>query len=618
MTESGAGSADERVAAFAATWDRTLPAGTSFVRGGRARRRQLLEGFTNRLVAALRGPDFDRHDGYRVGHDMVHAALADPKILLASSRLLREQLLDAVGRPDARAAGRLTELLDELAHGFTTAMRAQVWAAAESLGRGERAAWRDRQRALERQVNHALMHDPLTGLPNRAGLIALLRDGATDRRAVCLVNLRRFGAVNQLLGHEAGDRLLRGIAGRLRALAAERGHALAHLGGDTFALVAAGTTGVDDAVKIADAVLRVVPAAWPIDGHDVPVTARAGVVECAAGAAGPDELLRQASMALDWARHDGTAWALYDAGRAAAHLRRHERANALPEALSAGAVTAAYQPIVRLEDHAVVGMHALPRWVHPATGPVPEAELLRLAEQTGLLAALGRRLLAEACARAARWTDGAHIGRPAPRSVEGAHDAGTHDGRPRLGRPARKPTGAPYVSLDLTAEQLRHPDFAATVTGVLRDTGLPAGRLHLAVPEHALHDPTDAAAFALDGLDRAGVRIAVTQVGIGHANLTATPVHSVRLVPQLISGLDPIEPGHRSNLSMARWLIAMFHDLAISVTATGVDHRGQMTALQLLECDSGLGRSLGQPMTADAADTLFGLPHLPPADRNDQ
>ncbi|MGI5241272.1 EAL domain-containing protein [Dactylosporangium sp. CA-139066] len=618
MTETGAGSADERVAAFAATWDRTLPAGTSFVRGGRTRRRRLLEGFTHRLVAALRGADFDRADGYRVGHDMVYAALADPRVLLASSRLLREQLLDAVGLRDARAAGRLTELLDELAHGFTTAMRAQVWAAAESLGRGERAAWRDRQRDLERRVNHALMHDPLTGLPNRAGLIALLRDGGAGRRAVCLVNLRRFGAVNQLLGHEAGDRLLRGIAERLGALAAERGHDLAHLGGDTFVLVAAGTTGVDDAVKIADAALRAVPVAWKVDGHDVPVAARAGVVECAAGSAGPDELLRQASMALDWARHDGTAWAVYDAGRATAHLRRHERANALPEALTAGTVTAAYQPIVRLEDHAVVGMHALPRWVHPATGPVPEAELLRLAGQSGLLPRLGRRLLAGACARAARWPDNAHAGRLPRRLPGGPHDAGRHDGRPRTERPARTPVGAPFVSLDVTVEQLRHPDFAATVAGVLRDTALPPARLHLAVPEHALHDPTDAAAFALDGLDRAGVRIAVAQVGIGHANLTATPVHSVRLDPQLISGLEPTEPGHRSNLSMTRWLISMFHDLAISVTATGVDLRGQMTALQLLECDAGLGRALGKPMTADAADALFGLPQLPPATRSDQ
>jgi EAL domain-containing protein (putative c-di-GMP-specific phosphodiesterase class I) len=220
---------------------------------------------------------------------------------------------------------------------------------------------------------------------------------------------------------------------------------------------------------------------------------------------------------------------------------------------------------------------------------VPEAELLRLAEQSGLMMPLARRLLTEACTRAAGW-----------------------NGFARNRRRHRDATGQPIVSLDVAADQLRHPDFAATVAEVLRDTGLPAARLQLAVPEHALHDPTDAAAFALDGLDRAGVRIAVAQVGIGHANLTATPVHSVRLDPQLISGLDPSEPAHRANLSMARWLISMFHDLAISVTATGVDQRGQMTALQLLDCDHGLGRALGKPMTADAADTLFGLPHPPP------
>ncbi|MER7008637.1 GGDEF and EAL domain-containing protein [Dactylosporangium sp. NPDC000555] len=577
-------SPDEAVAAVAAIWNRTLPAGVSFVPGGRARRRQLLEGFAQRLVDALRDGDFDRQAGYRVGQDMVLAALADPQVLLVSLRVLREGLPSAAGLDDARSTGRLTELLDELAHGFATAIRTEVWSAAESINRGERSAWRDRQRDLERQVRHALLHDPLTGLPNRAALTALLdalpaTAAPGSRLGLCLINLRRFTAVDQLLGHDAGNQLLLGVAGRLRDVAAERGHELAHLGGDTFVLLVPDTTGPDEAVKAADAALGALLSPWPIDGHDVPIAGRAGIVEHAAAGASAGELLRQASMALDWARHDATAWALYNPGRATAHLRRHQRANALAEAVAGGAVTLAFQPILRLDNHGIAGMHALPRWVHPATGPVPEAELLQLAEQSGLLFQLGHRLLADACARAAAWQ---------------AHDA------------------APIVSLDLTAAQLRHPDLVRTVIAVLERTGLPPAKLHLAVPEHALHDPADAIAFALDGLDRAGVRLAVTEVGMGHANLTATPVHSVRLHPQLITGLTLTSPEHRSSLSMATWLIAMFHDLSISVTATGVDHRDQTTALQLLDCDHGLGRALGKPMTGDAADTLFGL-RRPPA-----
>ncbi|GAA2325657.1 bifunctional diguanylate cyclase/phosphodiesterase [Dactylosporangium salmoneum] len=572
MTERYPG-LDARVAAFAATWDRTLPAGTSFVPGGRARRRALLEGFARRLVAAVIDRDFDRHEGFLVGHDMVHADLAHPRVLLVSTQLLRDQLLTAVGPPESRAASRLTELLDELAHGFTTAMREQVAGVAESINRSERAAWRDRQRDLEAQVRRQLLHDPLTGLPNRAALGGLLAP-MPARLGLCVVNLRGFNAVNQLLGHDAGNALLLGVAQRLQVLAVDRGYHLGHLGGDTFVLIVPGTTGGDEAVKAADAALRALPSPWPADGHDIPVAGRAGVVEGPADT-GPDELLRQASLALDWARHDGTAWAAYDAGRAAAHLRRHQRANALPEALAGGEITAAYQPIVRLADHAVVGMHALPRWVHPDTGPVPEAELLCIAERCGLLAPLGRHLLASACERAAAW---------------------------QLHEPA------PIVSVDLAAEQLRHPDFVDGVTDVLRRTGLPPAKLHVAVPERALHDETDAVAFALDGLDRLGVRVAVTQVGLGHANPTASPVHSVRIDPQLISGLARSATTHRSNLAMATWLIAMFHDLAIAVTATGVDSRDQVTALQLLDCDYGLGRALGRPMTPDAADLLFGVP----------
>ncbi|MEV6931209.1 bifunctional diguanylate cyclase/phosphodiesterase [Dactylosporangium sp. NPDC051485] len=572
MTERYPG-LDARVAAFAATWDRTLPAGTSFVPGGRARRRALLEGFAQRLVAAIIDRDFDRGEGFRVGHDMVHADLAHPRVLLCSTQILREQLLAAVERPEARAAGRLTELLDELVHGFTTAMREQVAGVAESINRSERAAWRDRQRDLEAQVRHQLLHDPLTGLPNRAALGGLLAP-MPPRLGLCVVNLRGFAAVNQLLGHDAGNALLLGVAQRLQVLAVDRGYHLGHLGGDTFVLVVPGTAGGDEAIKAADAALRVLPSPWPADGHDIPVAGRAGIVEGPA-CAGPDELLRQASMALDWARHDGAAWAMYDAGRATAHLRRHQRANALAEALAGGEITAAFQPIVRLADHAVVGMHALPRWVHPAGGPVPEAELLDIAERCGLLAPLGRHLLASACERAAAWQ---------------GHEP------------------APIVSIDVAAGQLRHPDFVDGVIDVLRRTGLPPAKLHVAVPERALHDETDAVAFALDGLDRLGVRVAVAQVGLGHANPTASPVHSVRIDPQLISGLARSSTTHRSNLSMATWLIAMFHDLAIAVTATGVDSRDQAAALRLLDCDYGLGRALGRPMTPDAADLLFGVP----------
>ncbi|MEU0562745.1 EAL domain-containing protein [Dactylosporangium sp. NPDC006015] len=571
------------VTQFAAVWERSLPR-TNFVPGGRARRLHVLQTLTRRMLTAVTGPAADPQAGFRVGRDLVDSGMSDPQIMAASVRVLRLRLLTDLRIAGQDAADRLTVLTDQLALGFATTLQDVIRRAAEDVGRDERVAWRTHQQHLQQQVRHALLHDPLTGLPNRAAFTAYLEvviaGKPTARIGVCLLNIQRFGAINDTFGTTTADQLLQLTGHRLHGLATGRDYYLAHLGADTFALAVEDTTGPDDAIKAADAALPLLRHPCRIDGHDLSVTAMAGIVERPAAQSSPGDLLRAAAMALTWARHDNPAasWTLFAPAREALDVRRHQLTHALPGAVGRGELTLTYQPIIRLRDNTIVGMHATPRWTHPEFGPVPASEFLDLAERVGVLIPLAARLLRDACARAATWQS-----TPEP----------------------------PMLSVDCTITQLRDPTILTTVTAALDASGLPSGRLQLAIAQEALHDLSDDIAFTLDGLARTGIHVAVNNTG-GPAHLAESPVSTVILDPRLLDGIDAYLPTYLSSTTTLAWLIAMFHDLDRTVTAIDVDHRDQLEALNDVGCDTARGGYLAHPMTGTAADQLFNPSNRPP------
>ncbi|MDG6108721.1 bifunctional diguanylate cyclase/phosphodiesterase [Dactylosporangium aurantiacum] len=567
--------ADARVSAFAAVWERSLPR-TNFIPGGRARRTQILRTLTGQLHAAVTGPVADPHAGFRAGAELVRNCLTDPRVMAASMRVLRQRLLADLGLVGPAPQDRLAELLEQLALGFTTALRDQVRDAAEGIGRDEREAWRAHQQHLQHQVRQALLRDPLTGLPNRAALTTYLgtviAGKPSARIGVCVLNVQRFAAINDTYGTVTADRLLQDAARRLRSLATARSYYLAHLGGDTFAVVAEDTTGPDDAVKAADAALQLLQRPLRAGGQLVSVTARAGIVERPVRGGRAGDLLRAASMALSWARQDPTtAWALFEPAREALDIRRHQLTHALPDAVHRDELVIEYQPIIRLRDNTVIGMHALPRWNHPTIGPVPAGEFLDLAERVGVLIPLSIQLLRTACARAATWQSGPE---------------------------------APTLSIDCAVTHLRDPGIVAAVIAALDAGGLPPDRLQLVVAQDALHDPGGDLAFTLDGLARTGISVAVNNTG-SPANLAESPVSTVVLDPRLLDGLDVYLPNYLASSTTLAWLIQLFHDLSRTVTAIDVNRRDQLEALNDLGCDSARGDYLAHPMTPEAADRLF-------------
>lgn len=336
-----AGQPDRQMAALIYGWAR-LVCRANYIPGGPDRIRPVLGEALLQLVTALTAERFDASVGYRVGFDLVSSRIGSPRALGDTVAFLGRQLIPALRIENPHAPVRLILLLGQLAAGFTEAMRNNVVAGVEGINRAERAAWREQHVMLNRKLQQALLHDQLTELPNRAQLTNRLEaihaealDGA--RLGVCLINLDWFRMVNDGLGRDIGNTLLRSVALRLQQLADRHGYFLAHLSSDEFAVVIEGTTGIDDVAKVADDALRTLREPFRLGDHKVSISASAGIVERGIVGVPPDELLRAADIALGWAKTNcrGT-YTAFDPDRYESELRQHALTATTPAAPERG------------------------------------------------------------------------------------------------------------------------------------------------------------------------------------------------------------------------------------------------------------------------------------------
>ncbi|ACU73495.1 diguanylate cyclase/phosphodiesterase [Catenulispora acidiphila DSM 44928] len=479
--------------------------------------------------------------------------------------------------------------------------------------------------------------DELTGLPNRAMLGRWLeartgpRARPGQRIGLCSLDLDGFRQINALLGFGAGDRFLAAVATRLRAVLEPGGHLLARTGGDEFAVLVdygdhgagtaaaaatgngsngsngtaassgpgpgpgsssgSGTSGDPAAPqgaeaprrsassrpiveRVAERVLAALRDPLRVEGRDLTVTASIGAVEALAAASAPEDLLRAADLALYWAKGEGRdRWTLFDAERAGADVARYRLAADLPAAVESGQFYCEYQPIVSLSDGAVTGVEALVRWRHPRFGIVPPDRFISLAEDSGLIVELGRRILSEACQAAATWPD-------AP------------------GQPA------PPVSVNVAVRQCRDPRLMGHVLSALAESGLAPQRLRLEITESALLPGDDAAQATLRALADKGVAIAVDDFGTGYSNLShlrRLPVHILKIDGTFVAGLASAgavgaaagAAGTTGPCGADEQIIAtvtaLGHALGLTVTAEGVETAGQLETVRRLGVDTGQG-----------------------------
>jgi diguanylate cyclase (GGDEF)-like protein/PAS domain S-box-containing protein len=425
------------------------------------------------------------------------------------------------------------------------------------------------RRRVEEELAHQALHDPLTGLPNRALFLDRLSHALarlhrhSDAVSVLFVDLDRFKLVNDGLGHGVGDALLLTAAQRMKAMVRED-DTLARFGGDEFTVLCEGSS--EEGVLVAERLLAELARPFVHEGHDLHLTASIGIRVCELPTEDPHVLLRDADLAMYLAKERGRArFELFDSEVRTRFIHRLETERELRHALRRGELVLHYQPSVELESGRIVGVEALVRWQHAARGLVPPAEFIPAAEESGLIVPLGEWVLREACAQLSAWRHAGIV---------------SHEFR---------------VSVNVSAGQLSRPELPHTVAAALAAADLESSALCLEITESAVLDDTATALANLDALKQYGVLIALDDFGVGSSSLSRIrelpPVGVIKVDRSFIAGLGRSD----SAAALVRGVLGLARSLGLTAIAEGVETVDQLAELRRLGCDMGQGFFLGRP-----------------------
>jgi len=433
---------------------------------------------------------------------------------------------------------------------------------------------------LEERLRHQAFHDPLTGLPNRALFMDRLSQvlSRAARRAtttaVLFLDLDRFKLINDSLGHEAGDALLMAVAERLRACL-RPADTVARFGGDEFIVLLEDGATSESAAAVARRVLAALTKPYALNGSEVFSGASIGITLSDAPGAQPDELVREADIALFEAKAAGRgSYVLFDASMKARSTDRLDLETDLRQALARGELRVYYQPEIDIPTGLVVGMEALLRWEHPRRGLIGPDRFIPLAEETGLILEIGPWVLEQACRDTRRWQE-QHLGT-----------------RPLV------------VSVNLSPREFACPEMPGEVAQILQRTGLHPASLRLEITETAMMDDVDQASRTLDELKRLGVWLAIDDFGTGYSSLNYLrrfPVDTVKIDRSFIGGLE----SDAGAVSIVRAVTALGHALGMDVTAEGIETAAQLALMEAVSCDRGQGYLFSRPVPAHELDELL-------------
>ncbi|GAA1202146.1 cyclic Di-GMP phosphodiesterase RmdA [Streptomyces hebeiensis] len=439
------------------------------------------------------------------------------------------------------------------------------------------------RRLLNLRLRYEATHDALTGLPNRSlfseRLEKTLSAGDDSRFGLCYLDLDGFKAINDSLGHSAGDRLLVEVADRLQSCATAPGEMVARLGGDEFVALITGPATQSGVTELASRILGALSTPVTVDGRDFTVRGSIGIVEGRAADRSAAEVLRSADITMYRAKAaGGNRYELADAEADARAITRHGLTTALPAALERGEFFIEYQPLVHLDDGSVHGAEALVRWCHPQHGVLGPDRFIPLAEHTGLIVPLGRWVLEQSVRQAMAWHEQLSGG------SGGAGGAGGAAG------PLR-------INVNLSPTQLHHPGLVGDTVEVLDRVGLPPGSLCLEVTESALIGADEDLLKPLRQLSEMGVDIALDDFGTGYsnlANLRRLPVSVLKLDRSFTQGMQR-HPADPVDLKIVEGIVSLAHSLELAVTVEGVETGAQAEQLRRLGCDTAQGWYYARP-----------------------
>ncbi|MCC7230128.1 MAG: EAL domain-containing protein [Fimbriimonadaceae bacterium] len=430
------------------------------------------------------------------------------------------------------------------------------------------------RRNLEMRIEHQAFHDALTGLPNRSlfmdrlshSLVKAHRHG--DGVAVIFMDLDDFKFVNDSLGHEAGDQLLRQVGGRIsKCLRPE--DTIARLGGDEFTILLEGLHEVGEVQAIARRIVEEFRLPFDLPQGEACIGTSIGIAYSAAGNYSPDVLLRDADTAMYHAKNQGkNSCVVFDLTMNDAVNERIGLETGLRRSLSRSELFLVYQPIVDLESGDICATEALLRWQHPEQGLIMPDRFIPLAEETGLIVPIGEWVLREACRQTKEW----HRDFPTTPLIS--------------------------INVNLSAKQLQRPDIVERIHHIVSTEGLEPGYVKLEITESAIMSDRDDAVGKLVRLRDLGYRLAIDDFGTGYssmANLSAFPVDTVKIDREYISRMG--DEGEVDAIVAA--IIYLSRTMHLAVTAEGLEDRCQLTYLQSLGCHEGQGYYFARPLSAD-------------------
>ena len=435
------------------------------------------------------------------------------------------------------------------------------------------------RRAAERLLEHQALHDPLTGLPNRALFLDRLQHALARARrpgtslAVYFCDVDDFKDVNDSLGHDAGDELLIALPARLRE-GLRSGDTVARFGGDEFVVLCEDLDSEGEAIRIAERIGEAFALPFELEGRPHHLSVSVGVVFARGGAATAAELLRDADAAMYRAKGRGKGgFELYDAQMRASLVARLETESDLRGALERRELRLHWQPVVALAaseaDDAFVGAEALVRWQHPERGLLAPAAFIAVAEDSGLIAPLGAWVLEEACRQARAWG------------------------------------GGRFASVNLSPRQLSHSDVPALLERALEETGVDPGLLELEITENVLMEQSADTLATLRRLKAMGVRLVLDDFGTGWSSLAYLkrfPLDGLKIDREFVAGLG----SSAEDTAIVAAVLSMAQALDLAVIAEGVETDAQLAWLRARGCGFAQGYLLGRPAPPERLGELSG------------
>ena len=427
----------------------------------------------------------------------------------------------------------------------------------------------------ERELAHLAHHDPLTDLPNRLLFTdraeQALASAQIHKRgcALLLLDLDHFKIINDSLGHNVGDQLLKAVGERLQGLFGP-GVTLARLGGDEFAVLAESCPQVVQAAALAQRIIDSMKQPFMFDGHQLFISASIGISLFPSDALSAEQLLRNADSALFKAKSTGReGYALYTEELTAHAQNRIEIGNELRRALDQQELRVYYQPVHDLQTSKMMGVEALVRWQHPQRGLVPPAEFIPIAERTGLIAEIDAWVMDQACRQMCQWL------------AEGRDLS--------------------FLAVNISSRLFARHELYEQVAKALHDTGLDPSKLELEVTESAVMDDPEVALEQMHRLRELGLSLAIDDFGTGYSSLLRLkrlPVQKLKIDQGFVAGL----PWDEDDAAIVRVVIALAQSMGMLVHAEGIEQKEQARFLLNHQCDLGQGYWFGRPMLAAEID----------------